>query len=104
MSSPEAWPSANFMIDTAACLLMLTAVILAVALFFGERIAAGGQSAPLYVGACTATLVLLGLGLSPFNDATTAFVTRVIYMILASAYTLALIAILGSLRPGPQDG
>jgi hypothetical protein len=94
---------AYFMIDTTASLLMLTAVILAVALFFGERIAAGGQSAPLYVGAGTATLVLLGLGLSPFNDASTAFAMRVTYVILASVYTLALLALLASLYPGPRN-
>jgi hypothetical protein len=93
---------AYFMIDTAGTLLMLAAVILAVGLFFGERIANGGQAAPLYAGACTATIVLLGLGLSPFNDASTAFATRVIYVVLASAYTLALLALLASLYPGPR--
>ena len=94
---------AYFMIDTAGSLLMLAAVILAVGLFFGERMANGGQSAPLYAGACTATIVLLGLGLSPFNDASTAFATRVIYVVLASAYTLALLALLTSLYPGPRS-
>jgi hypothetical protein len=82
---------------------MLAVIILAVALFFGERIANTGESAPLYVGAATATLVLLGLGLSPFNDATTAFATRVTYVILASAYALALLALLASLYPLPHN-
>jgi uncharacterized membrane protein YccC len=94
---------AYFMIDTSASLLMLAAIMMAVALFFGERIAAGGASAPLYAGACTAALVLLGLGLSPFNDASTAFVTRVADVMLASAYTLALLALLASLYQGPRD-
>lgn len=93
---------AYFMIDSAATLLMLAAVILAVALFYGERIAFAGSSAPLYAGACTATLVILGLGLSPFNDASTAFASRVTYVILTSAYTLALLALLTSLYPGPR--
>ncbi len=94
---------AYFMIDAASSLLMLALIILAVSLFFGERIANGGPSAPLYVGAGTAALVLLGLGLSPFNDATTAFASRVVYVFLASAYALGMIALLASLYPRPHD-
>lgn len=94
---------AYFMIDSAATLLMLAAAVLAVALFYGERIAFAGSSAPLYAGACTATLVILGLGLSPFNDASTAFASRVTYVILTSTYTLALLALLTSLYPGPRN-
>jgi hypothetical protein len=94
---------AYFMIDSAATLLMLAAVILVVALFYGERIAFAGPSASLYAVACTATLVLLGLGLSPFNDASTAFASRVTYVILTSAYTLALLALLTALYPAPRN-
>jgi hypothetical protein len=88
---------AYYLIDTGSSVPMLVAIVLAVALFFGERIASGGQAAALYSGAAIAALVLLGLGLSPFNDASTAFATRVTYVILASLYALALIALLGSL-------
>jgi hypothetical protein len=100
--------AAYFVIDHADSVPVLVTIVAAVALFFGERIARGGQAAQLYVGAAVAMLVLLGLGLNPFNDASTAFATRVTYVVLASLYTLALIALLGSLfasRPeGASDG
>lgn len=94
---------AYFMIDSASSVPALAAIVLAVSLFFGERIATTGEKAPLYVGAAIAALVLLGLGLSPFNDASTAFVTRVTYVVLASLYALTLIALLGTLFAGRQE-
>lgn len=92
------------LIEAAPSVPMLAAIVIAVALFFGERIATGDPSAPLYAGAATATLVLLGLGLSPFNDASTAFASRVTYVVLASGYALALIALFRSFYPLPPQG
>ena len=95
---------AYYLIDTGGSVPMLVSILLAVGLFFGERIASGGQAASLYSGAAIAMLVLLGLGLSPFNDASTAFATRVTYVLLASVYALAMIALLGTLYADRQQG
>lgn len=80
------------LVEIASSYAFLVAIVLGAALIFAQRIAAGGARAPLALVACVAFLTLLGLGLTPFNDAGTAFVTRVTDVLIASAYSIAFIA------------
>ena len=77
---------------------MLVSVLLLVGLVFGWRIFTSGASTPLFVIALITTLILFGTGLSPFRDAGTAFVTRLIYVMLAGAYTVGMLAVVEPLR------
>ena len=86
-------------IMAAPTLAMLAAVMLAVALAFGGRIALGGQAAALASAACVAAVLLLGMGLSPFTDSATAFGTRLVQVLLASAYTVGAFMLLENLLP-----
>jgi hypothetical protein len=89
---------AYWIIDHAPSLPMLAGVVTAMSLFFAERIASSGPKAPLFVVACTAAVILLGAGLSPFNDTSTAFATRVGYVMLTSLYSVGMMALLVSVR------
>lgn len=86
-------------IMAAPTLAMLAAVTLAMALAFGGRIALGGQSAALATAACVAAVLLVGMGLNPFYDTGTAFVTRLVLVLLASAYTVGAFMLLERLLP-----
>jgi hypothetical protein len=86
-------------IVAAPSLPVLVAVIVLVALVFAERIATAGPSAPLFVAACIATLVLVGLGLSPFGDTPTAFATRVGDVGLATIYTVGMLLLFEPAKP-----
>jgi len=86
-------------ITAAPTLAMLAAVMLAVALAFGGRIALGGQAAALASAACVAAVLLVGMGLSPFTDSATAFGTRLMQVLLASAYTVGAFMLLENLLP-----
>jgi hypothetical protein len=86
-------------IMAAPTLAMLAAVMLAVALAFGGRIARGGQAAALATAACVAALLLVGMGLSPFTDSATAFGTRLVQVLLASAYTVGAFMLLEKFLP-----
>ena len=56
----------------------LLLVVLLVGLIFGDRIARGGESAPIYTVGLMTFLILLGLGLSPLpQDSGTLFIARV---------------------------
>jgi len=83
----------------APTLAMLVAVMLAVALVFAGRISLGGQSAALASAACGAAVLLVGMGLSPFTDSATAFGTRLVQVLLASAYTVGAFMLLEKLLP-----
>jgi len=91
--------AAYALITAAPTLAMLAAVMLAVALAFGGRIALGGQAAALASGACVVAVLLVGMGLSPFTDSATAFGTRVVQVLLASAYTVGAFMLLENLLP-----
>jgi hypothetical protein len=95
-----------WVIDHAPSLPMLAGVVVVMSLFFGERIASAGPKAPLFVVACTAAVILFGAGLSPFNDTSTAFATRVGYVVLAGLYTVAMIVLLSAVRASakPEPG
>jgi hypothetical protein len=80
-------------IIVAPSLPVLAAVMALVALVFAERIATAGPSAPLFVTACIATLVLVGMGLSPFGDTPTAFATRIINVGLATIYSVWMLSL-----------
>jgi Protein of unknown function (DUF2955)/Fusaric acid resistance protein-like len=95
---------AYWVIDHAPSLPMLAGVLVAISLFFGERIASAGPKAPLFVVACTAAVILFGAGLSPFNDTSTAFATRVGYVMLASLYTVGMLALLAAARTRRMPG
>ncbi len=86
-------------ITAAPTLAMLAAVMLAVALAFGGRIALGGQAAALATAGCIVALLLVGMGLSPFTDSASAFGTRLVQVLLASAYTVGAFMLLEKLLP-----
>jgi hypothetical protein len=91
--------AAYAVITAAPTPVMLAAVILAVSLAFGGRIALGGKSAALGSAACGAALLLVGMGLSPFTDSATAFGTRIVQVLLASTYTVGAFMLLEKLLP-----
>ncbi len=85
-------------INHAPSLPMLAGIVVVMSLFFGERIATAGPKAPLWVVACTSAIILLGSGLSPFNDASTAFVTRVGYVVLTGIFVVGMLALFAAAR------
>jgi hypothetical protein len=89
-------------IMAAPTLVMLAAVMLALTLAFGGRIALGGQPAALATAACTAAVLLVGMGLTPFTDSATAFTTRLTQVLAASAYTVGAFMLLERLLPPAQ--
>jgi hypothetical protein len=90
--------AAYFVISLAPTLTVLTVVMLAVSLTFGGRIAMRGGRAPLAILACAAALVLLGMAFTPFNDPATAFIKRLVTVLLASGYTVAGVILLENLQ------
>jgi hypothetical protein len=88
-------------IVAAPSLPVLAAVIALIALVFAERVATTGPSAPLFVAACVATLVLVGLGLNPFGDTPTAFATRVTNVGLATIYGVGMLSLFERAKPRP---
>ena len=75
----------------------LLLVALLVGLMFGDRIARGGKSAPIYAVGLMTFLILLGLGLSPLpQDSGTLFVARVFDVMVAAAYAVGMASLLRS--------
>ena len=75
----------------------LLLVGLLVGLIFGDRIARGGKSAPIYTVGLMTFLILLGLGLSPLpQDSGTLFVARVFDVMVAAAYAIGMASLLRS--------
>jgi CDP-diglyceride synthetase len=75
----------------------LLLVVLLVGLIFGDRIAHGGESAPIYTVGLMTFLILLGLGLSPLpQDSGTLFVARVFNVMVAAAYAIGMASLLRS--------
>ena len=75
----------------------LLLVVLLVGLLFGDRIARGGPSAPIYTVGLMTFLILLGLGLSPLpQDSGTLFVARVFDVLVAAAYAIGMAGLLRS--------
>jgi Protein of unknown function (DUF2955)/Fusaric acid resistance protein-like len=75
----------------------LLLVILLVGLIFGDRIARGGESAPIYTVGLMTFLILLGLGLSPLpQDSGTLFVARVFDVMVGAVYAIGMASLLRS--------
>src|SRR6185295_13372866 len=72
-------------------------VVFLFALLFGAKVAQGGDMAPIYtVG--IATLLVLGLGLSPLpQDSGTLFLSRMWTVAVASLYTVGVASVLRAL-------
>jgi hypothetical protein len=75
----------------------LLLVVLLVGLIFGDRIARGGESAPIYTVGLMTFLILLGLGLSPLpEDSGTLFVARVFDVMVGAVYAIGVASLLRS--------
>ena len=75
----------------------LLLVILLVGLLFGDRIARGGASAPIYTVSLMTFLIVLGLGLSPLpQDSGTLFIARVFDVMVAAVYAIGMASLLRS--------
>ena len=82
--------------------LFFVAVCLAATLAFAGRIATAGQRAPIYVIALATFILLLGLGMSPLPGGSgEAFVTRLVNVLIASAYAVGAVSVLEFGRLGP---
>jgi hypothetical protein len=75
--------------------VFLLLVVLLVGLLFGDRIARGGESAPIYTVALMTFLIVLGLGLSPLpQDSGTVFIARVLDVLVAAIYAIGMASLL----------
>lgn len=75
----------------------LLLVVLLVGLLFGDHIARGGQSAPIYTVGLTTFLIVLGLGLSPLpQDSGSLFIARVFDVMVAAVYAIGMASLLRS--------
>ena len=79
------------------------AACLASCLFFAGRIVTAGDRAPVYLAAFTTFILLLGIGLTSLPGGSgEAFVSRLINVVLASAYTIGGVSLLERWRtPAP---
>ncbi len=75
----------------------LLLVVLLVGLLFGDRIARGGDSAPIYTVGLMTFLIVLGLGLSPLpQDSGSVFIARVFDVMVAAVYAIGMASLLRS--------
>ena len=75
----------------------LLLVVLLVGLLFGDRIARGGELAPIYTVGLMTFLILLGLGLSPLpQDSGSLFIARVFDVMVAASYAIGMASVLRS--------
>lgn len=79
---------------SAGVLLLLT---LFFGLVFGGRIAEGTAASPVYVVALATFLIVLGLGLTPLTDSGAIFISRVLNVMIAAAYTIGVASVLRAL-------
>ncbi|HKH33733.1 MAG TPA: hypothetical protein VKA80_06155, partial [Beijerinckiaceae bacterium] len=85
--------------DTLASFVV---VCLAASLMFAGRIVTAGQQAPIYAIAVATFILLLGLGLTPLPGGSgEAFVSRLVNVLLASAYAIGGLSLLEA--GGPSD-
>ena len=83
--------------------LFFVAVLLAASLAFAGRIVTAGDRAPVYAVALATFILLLGLGLSPLPGGSgEAFTSRLLNVLLASAYAIAGLSLLERWRDGPD--
>jgi uncharacterized membrane protein YccC len=77
--------------------VILLLVVLLVGLLFGDRIARGGDFAPIYAVGLMTFLLVLGLGLSPLpEDSGSIFIARVFDIMVACAYAIGMASLLRS--------
>ena len=75
----------------------LLLVVLLVGLLFGDRIARGGELAPIYTVGLMTFLIVLGLGLSPLpQDSGTLFIARVFDVMVGAVYAIGMASLLRS--------
>lgn len=75
----------------------LLLVVLLAGLIFGDRIARGGELAPIYTIGLMTFLIVLGLGLSPSpQDSGDIFISRVFDVMVAAVYAIAMASLLRS--------
>jgi len=75
----------------------LLLVVLLAGLIFGDRIARGGELAPIYTVGLMTFLIVLGLGLSPLpQDSGDIFMSRVFDVMVASGYAIGMASLLRS--------
>jgi hypothetical protein len=75
----------------------LLLVVLLVGLLFGDRIARGGEVAPIYTVGLMTFLIVLGLGLSPLpQDSGTLFIARVFDVMVGAVYAIGMASLLRS--------
>jgi len=73
----------------------LLLVVLLVGLLFGDRIARGGELAPIYTVGLMTFLIVLGLGLSPLpQDSGSLFIARVFDVMVAAVYAIGMARLL----------
>ena len=75
-------------------LVFFITVCLAASLLFAGRIATAGDRAPIYAIAFATFILLLGLGMTPLPGGSgEAFVSRLLYVLLASAYAIGALSL-----------
>ena len=89
--------AAYFLVTLLPSPAFLLLVALLVGLLFGDRIARGGASAPIYTVGLTTFLIVLGLGLSPLpQDSSSIFISRVFDVMVAAVYAIGMASLLRS--------
>jgi hypothetical protein len=75
----------------------LLLVVLLVGLLFGDRIARGGEQAPIYTVGLMTFLIVLGLGISPLPQASgSLFISRVFDVMVGAVYAIGMASLLRS--------
>jgi uncharacterized membrane protein YccC len=86
-------------VDLGGSLVFFVLIVLAMSLWFGGRIVGGGPKAPVYAIAFATFLLMLGLGVSPLpGGSEELFATRIIKILIASAYTIGALSLVAHLR------
>jgi len=88
----------EFVVLTGNFVFFLFAVLVP-SLWFAGRIVRGGPTAPIYIVGFATFILILGLGVSPLPGASAeSFITRVLKVIIASAYTIGALSLVSRLR------
>jgi hypothetical protein len=78
--------------------VFLLLVVLFAGLIFGNGIAGSRDMAPIYTVGLATFLIVLGLGLSPLpQDSSAVFVSRVLNVVFAAVYAIAMASVLRAL-------
>jgi hypothetical protein len=89
---------AYLLIDLLPSPAFLFLLVLLVGLLFGGKIASGGTAAAIHSVGLATFLTVLGLGLSPLpQDSSAIFFSRVVTIVVASLYTIGVASVLRAL-------